>query len=303
MNVTDRDESCSPILLIPFLRRFFGPSPDFRWIRPANLTGFAGLVFSKNRACQLDALLRSLRKMVPACRQVHVLWQGNSAAHRQAYGQTRKLHPECQWIEQKEFSSDLQNILQSLRQETVMFCTDDGIFFAPVPPLPEPDWGQVAGIGLRLGRNCSYSHPADENYPLPRFHQCEALLAWQWRKAKGDFRVVYSLDAHVYPKKRILELLRRFEFFNPNQLEDRLNRFGAVDAPGWMLCPEQSCYVSLPINRVNTEFANRAGRQYPVSEEELLRQFLDGKRLDAERMVTSQPTGPHQEFPLSWRQT
>ena len=112
--------------------------------------------------------------------------------------------------------------------------------------------------------------------------------------------MAYSLDAHIYPRKRILEVLQRFGFSNPNQLEDRLNRFCAKDAPEWMLCPEQSCYVSLPINRVNTEFANRAGLRYPVSEEELVTKFLAGDRLDAAKIVSSQPIGPHQEYPLVW---
>jgi len=112
--------------------------------------------------------------------------------------------------------------------------------------------------------------------------------------------VVYSLDAHIYPRKRILELMARFDFQNPNQLEDRLNRFGAQDAPDWMLCPEQSCYVSLPINRVNSEFSNRAGLEHPVSEQDLLEKFLSGQRLDIDGIVTSQPTGPHQEYPLVW---
>jgi len=266
------------------------------------MAGYAGLVFSKNRACQLDALLQSLRKMVPACREVYVLWQGSSAAHRQAYQKIQDLHPKCRWVEQKEFSTDLRNILQSLRHENMMFCTDDGIFFAPAPPLPEPDWSQLAGVSLRLGRNSSYCHPANETYSAPGFQKTGQLLAWRWQKAKGDFRVVYSLDAHLYPRRRLLELLSRFEFSNPNQLEDRMNRFGAPGAPNWMLCPEKSCYVSLPVNRVNTEFANRAGLQFPVCEEELLRLFLAGKRLDPDQIVTSQPIGPHQEFPLSWKQ-
>jgi hypothetical protein len=199
-----------------------------------------------------------------------------------------------------EFSRDLLELLESAHEETIVFCTDDGLFFAPPPSLREPDWEKVAGVSLRLGRNARFCHPADEHYPIPKFQITGNLLAWRWRRARGDFRVAYSLDAHIYPRKRILEVLQRFDFSNPNQLEDRLNRFCAKDAPEWMLCPEQSCYVSLPINRVNTEFANRAGLRYPVSEEELVTKFLAGDRLDAAKIVSSQPIGPHQEYPLVW---
>lgn len=203
-------------------------------------------------------------------------------------------------MEQQEFTTDLRHLLLAGTDTAVMFCTDDGLFYRSAPLLPEPNWNGVAGISLRMGRASSYSHPANESYSAPKFQKDKTVLAWRWRKAKGDFRVVYSLDAHIYPRKRILDLLSKFEFQNPNQLEDRLNKFGATDAPDWMLCPPQSCYVSLPINRVNTEFANRAGLKYPVSEEDLLVKFLSGQRLDIDRIVTSPPIGPHQEYPLAW---
>lgn len=298
--MTKADRGRFLIFLIQLLRRFWGQPQDLRWVGPGLLSEYVGVVFSKNRACQLDALLRSLRQRVPACRQVHVLWRAGSDQHRQSYQKIQDLHPGCHWVEQNEFSSDLRNILSCLRQDAVMFCTDDGIFFEPAPALLKPDWGQTAGISLRLGRNSSYCHPANETYPAPGFQKIGNLLAWRWQKAKGDFRVTYSLDAHIYPRKRLMEIMARFHFQNPNQLEDRLNRFGVQDAPDWMLCPEKSCYVSLPINRVNSEFLNRAGLEHPVSEQDLLEKFLSGQRLDIDRIVTSQPVGPHQEYPLAW---
>jgi hypothetical protein len=208
--------------------------------------------------------------------------------------------PQVVWQEETVFRKDLTNLLEAMSGEPVMFCTDDGLFFRPIPIFTEPDWNRVAALSLRLGRNSCYCHPANEHYPTPKFQRHGELLAWRWRKASGDFRVVYSLDAHIYPRKKILELLGKFEFQNPNQLEDRLNSYGAADARDWMLCPEQSCYVSLPVNRVNTEFPNRAGLKYPVSEKDLLAKFLSGQRLDIDRIVTSPPIGPHQEYPLRW---
>jgi len=212
----------------------------------------------------------------------------------------REKWPQVTWKEQAGFQKDLTDLLEAMPGEAVMFCTDDGLFYRSIPALPQPDWDQVAGISLRLGRNCRYCHPANEDYPAPKFREQGEFLAWRWRKARGDFRVVYSLDAHVYPRKRILELFKRFDFENPNQLEDRLNRFGSRDAPDWMLCPAQSCYVSLPINRVNSEFPNRAGRHHPAPEKELLEKFLAGQTLDIEHIVNPPPIGPHQEYPLRW---
>ena len=258
------------------------------------------LIFSRNRACQLDGLLRSLSQESQNPWPVSVLWVSGIGDHARSYQILREQWPQIGWKEQMEFSRDLVELLEKTNEENIMFCTDDGLFFAPPPNLVEPDWEKVAAVSLRLGGNCRYCHPANEHYRTPSFQGVDSLLAWRWERAQGDFRVVYSLDAHIYPRNRILKLLTRFDFTNPNQLEDRLNRFCAKDAPQWMLCPEESCYVSLPINRVNTEFANRAGLQHPVSEEELLAEFLSGKRLDPRRIVNHPPIGPHQEYPLAW---
>jgi len=260
------------------------------------------LIFSRNRACQLDGLLRSLNQISRYTSPVFVLWKSEGSGHTRSYQILREQWPQLLWKEQEEFRRDLLELLKNTDEETIMFCTDDGLFFTSPPRLAEPDWEKVAGVSLRLGRNARYCHPADEHYSIPKIHNAGGLLAWRWRKARGDFRVAYSLDAHIYPRKRILEVLQRFDFSNPNQLEDRLNRFGSEDAPEWMLCPEQSCYVSLPINRVNTEFTNRSGLQYPVSEKELLARFLSGQRLDIKNVVSSVPKGPHQEYPLRWIQ-
>ena len=258
-------------------------------------------MFSRNRACQLDGLMRSLRQRLRDSWPVSVLWLGGNRNHARGYQILREQWPETCWKEQVEFKRDLQELLGNSSEETIMFCTDDGLFFASPPNLPEPNWQRVAAVSLRLGRNCRYSHPANEHYRTPPFRGDGNLLAWRWKQAQGDFRVVYSLDAHIYPRSRMLKLLSRFDFTNPNQLEDRLNRYFSKDAPEWMLCPEQSCYVSLPINRVNTEFANRSGLQYPVSEEALLARFLSGHRLDPQNIVHPTPSGPHQEYPLCWK--
>lgn len=260
------------------------------------------IVFSKNRACQADALLQSIEKNGKQINKISALIQPTTFEHAQSYIRLCKMHPKVNIVYQKNFRSDLLKIIQENIFSNLMFATDDGLCFMEFPFCPEPDWERVASISLRLGRNSRYCHPADEHYFPPKFQATSSLLAWHWRKAQGDFRVVYSLDAHIYPRDRFLNLLEKIDFENPNQLEDRLNRFFSEDAPERMLCPEQSCYVSLPINRVNTEFANRSGLQYPVSEEELLARFLSGQRLDVKNIVSSVPNGPHQEYPLRWIQ-
>lgn len=260
----------------------------------------AVFIFSKNRAPQLEALLWSLAAYSELGTNVRVLFKALSIKHQKGYDILQSSYPSIKFIKETNFFKDVKALLKKSDENEIMFCTDDGIFFAPVPKLVKPEWNMIAGISLRLGKNCSYSHPANQEYPLPKFSKKQDLLTWKWKKGKGDFRVVYSLDAHIYPRRRILDLISLFEFQNPNQLEDQLNRFGNKTAPDWMICTEQSCYVSLPVNRVNTKFLNRAGLKYPAHEDYLIDKFLAGEKLDARNIVTALPLGPHQEFPLKW---
>ena len=170
------------------------------------------VIFSKNRACQLEALVRSIVQNSIQRPEISVLWKSESKSHAKGYDLAQKLWPMIEWREQVNFRHDLIGIFQERSAESVMFCTDDGLFYRKITKLPNPNWGKVASLALRLGQESCYSHPANETYRSPKFHKEKEFLAWRWRKAKGDFRVVYSLDAHIYPRKRILDLLSKFKF-------------------------------------------------------------------------------------------
>jgi len=263
------------------------------------------IIFSRNRACQLDALLRSLRSRFRIRHRVSVLWKADPGLHTQTYHHLKREYPQVGWQEEADFRKDLLNLL---RQKTplVMFCTDDGLFHDRVLDIPWPeDWDQVAAYSFRLGENCRYSHPADEHYRLPPRWRGAGAMVWDWTRARADFRYPFSLDAHIFPTSRIRKMLARLPFHNPNTLEDAGSRDPSLLGRKWMVGLLSSKYVSLPINRVNETHTNRAGTAFQADPDDLARRYLAGQRINLEKTVTSVPQGPHEEYVLrfskEWR--
>lgn len=257
------------------------------------------IIFSRNRACQLDALLRSLRGRFRIPHQVSILWKADPGLHGRAYARIKQEYQQVKWLEESNFRKDLLGLLRR-KTPLVMFCTDDGLFHDRVVDIAWPkSWDQVAAYSLRLGENCSYSHPADEHYRLPHRWRGAGAMVWNWTKAQSDFRYPFSLDAHIFPTTRIRKMLTSLIFHNPNTLEDAGSCDPSFLRRKWMVGPLCSKYVSLPINRVNETHANRTGSDFQEKPEELARGYLAGHRIHLEKTITSLPRGPHEKYNIS----
>jgi hypothetical protein len=257
------------------------------------------IIFSRNRACQLDALLRSLRGRFRIPHQASVLWKADPGLHGRAYARIKQEYQQVNWLEEVNFRKDLLTLLRR-KTPLVMFCTDDGLFHDRVVDIPWPEnWDQVAAYSLRLGENCRYSHPANEHYQLPSRWRGAGAMVWDWTQSQSDFRYPFSLDAHIFPTTRIRKMLTSLIFNNPNTLEDAGGRDPSFLRRKWMVGPLCSKYVSVPINRVNETHANRAGSGFKEKPEELAQRYLAGHRIHLEKTITSLPCGPHEEYNIS----
>jgi len=72
------------------------------------------IVFSKDRALQLDATLRSFFSHCQDGREdvsVHVIYKNSNELHAHQYKELSRLHPQVQFVQQKDFRWDLIQIL------------------------------------------------------------------------------------------------------------------------------------------------------------------------------------------------
>jgi hypothetical protein len=253
------------------------------------------VVFSKDRAMQLDACLRSIEQYAPYPREIAVIYTASTPAFEEAY---KRIEPSdrVRLVREGDFQSDVLRELATAG-EHVVFQTDDDVFFRRPSAAPFVPDGYAA-FSLRLGRNTTHAYMADRPQALPSFASAGYALAWDWRRAEYDFAYPLSLNGHVFRTEFIRRLLEGRRFPNPNELEHELNKRRYLAPPG-LLCLAESSTVSIPANLVNVGWGvNRVSSDEALSVEALNVRFLAGERIDLERMDFSSVDAAHAELEL-----
>jgi hypothetical protein len=237
------------------------------------------IVFSRNRAMQLDALLTSMERFTPGVFEVTVSYKFDSESHRQAYLGVMRGHPKI-WFQQRSIlQQNVLHMLESSREHAAMF-TDDDVFYRPISEeqmqIPE---GCIC-FSPRLGLNTDWCYPM--NAPQ--------------KVGELDFQYAWSIDGHVFRKHDLLEKVKSIKsYLTPNDLEA-----GMQDGKSYSIAYRDcSSLVNIPHNRVQNQYQNRfAGNSF----EPLNQRFLAGERIDLQAMDFSNVRAAHQEIEYRFRQ-
>lgn len=268
---------------------------------------FANIViFSYNRACQLDALLRSLQKNIPKLQtcSTSVIWKADNKEFEDAYIKVGKKFPDIKMVAEKpgEFKQQTLECIDANISMT-MFLVDDIIFKAPVLFGKDNHFGELLSesnnrylcVSLRLDRNIRQCYATNSPQKVPI-----SVPVWDWKRSEGDWGYPMSLDGNVYATNYIRKIVRSLEFQNPNQLEAKLDGFARTNAmfvPETMVCYEDgSRLLNVPANRVQNTFQNRFEDSHdPKTLNDL---YMSGKVIDISDMSEVKNTSCH--WPLEY---
>lgn len=259
------------------------------------------VIFSRDRACQLDALLRSIQRHAPGVFDpIRVLRKATSRPFARAYEHCELEHPEAVFIAESVFREDVMCLLEG---HLVCFFVDDDLLFGPVDtsPIEALSHEEVAAFSLRLGENTTRCYPLDQEQEPPRIvsSATQSFGVWIWTVEQGDFSYPLSLDGHVLRVSDVRALLEGRDCTNPNELEDVLasqHRRLAATRP-LMASYETSRLVGIPANVVTATHRNRYAASWATAAA-LNHEFLCGKRIDIDRMDFSLVRGAHEEVDL-----
>jgi hypothetical protein len=254
------------------------------------------VVFSKDRAMQLDACLRSIERFAPYDGPITVIYTATTPAFAAGYGLLAP-GPRVRLVAQgDDFRRDVLAAIDE-RSPLTVFHTDDDLFFRRPPLAPSVPDG-FAAFSLRLGENTTYAYTTDRALPLPAHGEQGPVIAWSWTRAVDDFAYPFSLEGHLMRTDLVRALLSGIDFASPNQLEGRMH-VRRAGAPRLLLAFRQSCVVSVPVNTVNTSTRpNRAGRDPRLSAEALNERLLAGDRIDLDAVDFSSIGAAHCELDL-----
>lgn len=275
------------------------------------------IIFSKDRACQLDACIRSFFFYCKEALEVEisVLYTFSNEEYRRGYilCQQRNNYPNIRWVLQRHLLSFKKDLLCLLKgKETnpyLMFLVDD-IIFKDFWSFKDPEIESIKDnphllcCSLRLYRGITKCYATNTSSPLPNFIKNNV---WSWYGASGDWGYPYSLDGNVYRTISMLPKLYNAEYTNPNQLEAVLNihnaslvGLGTSDRPLYMQCYiDNSKLVNIPANRVQDEFKNRVGNI--MSTEQMNTKYLyEGEQISINTVKDLVNNTVHVEIPIIW---
>ena len=211
------------------------------------------VIFSFDRAMQLDLLLKSIEKFdSQKSFSINVLYACSSEKYQAAYNRTIEKYPNIHWIQEQpykkalydyqfdfsywhnlywwlknpifresksNFKSCLLKILSNSKCPYTMFLTDDSLFYNDII-IPENKLKKITqkpekySFSLRHGMNIQGGFYKEE----------ENGICWNIfeNDAHTDWGCPFSVDGLIYDSKTIYRIIKKIILNNPNTMEGNI---------------------------------------------------------------------------------
>lgn len=270
------------------------------------------IVFSFNRALQLDTLLSSIIKHWKSpSYNIDIVYNSTTVKFQDGYDKLRAkfraysnilFHKESnvcpdkvnyllllnyfnflQWRDftvtrhpKTNFKSLVIDLMIKNKKKFIMFLTDDAMFVNDVAiDTKHFEWMNNNPLHNQISLRVGVGLDDSESH----YKNNGKFLSWNFAKEKSSTNWGYrfSVDAHIYDKKIIIKLLKRNIFVNPNTLEGPVCcdaiRHGLLENGRGFVRPS---LLSFPINMVQSVVENKT---MGVPIEMLNQYYLDGYTL------------------------
>ena len=254
------------------------------------------IIFSKDRALQLELLLRSMKEYFIGLEnyEVKVLYTYSNENYRLGYEKLKKIHRDIFYKREKDFQKDVIEMLDQ-NKKYLMFLVDDIIFKEYFDPsILKNMGGDFVCFSLRLNEKLDFCYAMDSGIgKKPVFTRSPGFLSFGWRGTEGYYCYPMSVDGHIFNTGEVYGLLTNLYYDSPNSLEGILNTDQAVKDK--VMCLSKSPVFNNPCNKVQTCINNLSGSISPVY---LNGMFLDGYRIDLEPYRGFENISCHQEVDI-----
>lgn len=247
------------------------------------------VIFSKDRAIQVHALIESYLRKVENPKEMFILYTCSNIEHEESYEELNLLYANnslIYFIREKNFRKDLIKLIKQRNSNKVLFGCDDTLFSKYLDMNDFCKINPKYAIGSLLrGLDLSFCYALNKEQPMPKFYSLikdkflDDKLVWKWNEANESPDWVYPIAVgfHLFDKKEVLFMLKNTYFKAPNSLEGNLqlwlpyfcNRFG--------ISYKKTIISSTPINLVNNEVKNNIINDQSV--DELLQLWNKGYRI------------------------
>lgn len=271
------------------------------------------IVFSKDRACQLDACLSSMKKYhkdLDSC-DVSILYTYSNDKFKKGYDLLIDKYPEFNFVKETSFKDDLTKIYFGSTNEYVSFFVDDIIWkdtfsFSDKEFVKFKNDKSILALSLRLHSGITYCHPQQQSFDVPPSVTSEYYM-WDWISKDGDWGYPMSVDGNIFRKEDINDFITRLDYKNPNTFEAWMandvhkTQHTMYNTKNHMICySNNSKLFNIPMNRVQETFNNPSGE---ISVHELNDKLLNGNIINIDMVDGFVNSACHQEFEIDFRRT
>ncbi len=230
------------------------------------------VIFSKDRAMQLDAFLASYFENVDNFSNIKVLYYVSNNEHNRSYNDLKKIYAEfpVEFILEKDFRKDLIQILESVEEDRIMFYVDDMLFtrkldynwLNKINPLEDV-------VSLSRGKDLIYSTVLSKELKTPIFKKInENLYQFFWNEISefSDWSYPIGVSGYMFSRREIVAMMKVIQFKAPNSLEYNLQQFLIYFINRSGICLEKVATPCVHTNITQTEGYNNILGHYTVSE-------------------------------------
>jgi hypothetical protein len=264
------------------------------------------LIFSCNRASQLELFIRSMKFFFKefSTEKINILYTYSNDNYKLGYDKLISIHNDknINYIKETNFKKDLLNNLNKTTRYTTFF-VDDNVFKEEFSfndkeyKYFDNNKNEILCLSLRLHPNLTYCYPARINQIKPNIlNSSFNVIDYIKEIRNGDFGYPFSLDGHIFLTRDILEYLERLDYNNPNSLESQLAINGRSKKTK-MIFYDKSRIFNIPINKVQTFNNNIFGN---VSAEYLNEKFLNNEFISLEELKHFENISAHQEVKINF---
>lgn len=262
------------------------------------------IIFSYHRPMQLYALLESLdAHVLNNCGTTYVIYRADTKEYNDAYELVDTDFPAVVFLQQGEnpaqdFKEITVSVLDGSSANYVMFVVDDMILLDTIDLsecVAALEATNAYGFYVRLGKNLTDCYLLKCDQPLPAFQAVGAsMIAWSFDQARYDWNYPNTLDMTLYRKKDIESAFSTLSYPAPNILELYWHQQGITSGHAVGLCYTKSRAVNIPSNQVQTAWY--LPHMQEQSAQDLLRLFLEGKKIALDDLYKIVPVSVHMDY-------
>jgi len=237
------------------------------------------VIFSKDRAMQLELLLRSIQMFFINYEDsdISIIYTYSNNDYKASYKKLVKMYPEFDFKLEYNFKQQLCDVIYD--EPYTVFFTDDAVFKSKfdIDEIDKEFHDNICALSLMLGKNINYAYEEEREIKQPQFYYpyppTHFRLAWDWKSADIDFNYPMSVIGCIWRTKDIKPKLLELDYDKAWNVESAL-KSSPIDKS------KMTCYKESKVVHIANNVVSPCGNKSGGGDVEILnKKFLNGERI------------------------